>query len=141
MTTSSIGVPASLRSPVRCMLATSIDSIAPLRAAKTFVPSGETASASGVPVVRMLPAPRRVARSMTETVRPAATYARAAVRRGRHGARAAGQRDAAGHAVVARVEQDGVRRIGRDDHDARLRGDGEQQEERETGEERAHETD
>ncbi len=73
VTTSSIGVPASLRWPVRCMLATSIDSIAPLRAAKTFVPSAETASASGVPVVRMLPAPMRVARSMTETVRPAAT--------------------------------------------------------------------
>ena len=55
------------------MLATSTDSMAPLRAAKTFVPSAETASASGVPVVRMLPAPVRVARSMTETVRPAAT--------------------------------------------------------------------
>ncbi len=94
VTTSSIGVPASLRSPVRCMLATSIDSIAPLRAAKTFVPSGETASASGVPVVRMLPAPS-AGGEVDHRDRPARGDVGARpVRRGRHGARAAGQRDA-----------------------------------------------
>ena len=58
------------------MAGTSTVSIPPLRAAYTVRPSGETASASGDPVVRTLPAPSRVLRSITETVVPAATNAR-----------------------------------------------------------------
>ncbi len=72
----SIGVPASLNSAIRREPTASTSSTAPLRAAHTRVPSPLTASASGVPFIRMLPAPVRVARSMTETVRPAATYPR-----------------------------------------------------------------
>ena len=78
---------------------------------------------------------------MTETVAPAATYARAAVRRRRHRARAPGQRDAAGERWLSRVSSStALRRVGRDDHDARLGGGGGEQEQRECGEERAHET-
>ena len=73
VTTRSIGVPDSLRSPTRCAVVASIISIAPLRAAYTRVPSRETASASGEPCSGMLPAPVRAARSIIETVRPAAT--------------------------------------------------------------------
>ncbi len=41
-----------------------------------MLPSGETATASGVPCIRMLPAPCRLLRSITETVAPAAMNAR-----------------------------------------------------------------
>ena len=69
----SIGVPDSLRSPIRRAVAMSTRSIAPRRAAQTCVPSAVTASASGVPLSTALPAPVRAARSMIETVAPAAT--------------------------------------------------------------------
>jgi hypothetical protein len=62
------------------------------------------------------------------------------VRRRGYGARAAGQCDAAGHAVVARVEQHRVGRVGRDDHHPRLRDGGDQEEQGESGQERSHET-
>ena len=68
----STGVPDSLRSPIRRAVAMSTRSIAPLRAAQICVPSAVTASASGVPGSIALPAPVRAARSMIETVAPAA---------------------------------------------------------------------
>ena len=76
VTARSSGVPDSLRRPTHCAVAVSTKSIAPLRAAKTRIPSGETAIASGTPGTSTLPAPMRAARSIIVTVRPDATYAR-----------------------------------------------------------------
>ena len=136
----SIGVPASLSSAIRREPAVSTSSTAPLRAAHTRVPSALTASASGVPCIRMLPAPVRVARSMIETVRPGGDVGARPVRRRGHRARLARQRDRADDRVGARVDQDRVRRAGGDDHDPRLGGGGREDQQGEGEQERAHES-
>ena len=63
------------RDPLRRGAASST-SIAPRRAAYTRVPSGDTASASGTPLICTPPAASRDPRSIHVTKRPAATYAR-----------------------------------------------------------------